>query len=536
MYIAPNSDVYLLKDVPLDTTYQHTIWFDDATAQANYFNTKRKKSFTKQSYQRHTRGTMKIAVLCDEIYDCNYMMFRNTAFGNKWFYAFIVSAEYANNSTSLVTYEIDVMQTWLFNYSLDQCFVERQHSTSDGYFENLVPESLDLGDYTIEKTTVVDLNTMSVGFYYSENADGEAADPKTYGNIFSGLKLESGVRASDTSTIASEIKQWVSNGKEDAIISMFEYPSFLDNNSSQGGLTQKTVPVYNNITQVDGYEPKNRKLFTYPYCKLVLTNNAGDRAEYRWEQFSYDESHTLANFTLAGSIVTTPTISLYPRNYMGMDRNFDRGLILSNFPTVAWAGDAWKAWWAQNKGSVTASMLSSVMSTAANIGVSVAAPAHVGAMSVSAAQNMRKMRDFSTQVAQPVSGGTNVLGQVTSLLGKKADLENTPPQVHGQVQCDSLNAQMGKVQFTFEHQTVRKQFAKIIDDYWSMFGYPQNCIMTPNRNARPHWTYLKTVSCTITGSVPADDMRMICNIYDTGITFWRNASEIGSYSLDNSPS
>lgn len=523
MYIIPNTTIRLLTNVPLEPSYNHTIYFDSESKQSSYFIGKQKRSFPKNTYQRHTRNNMKVGVLADEIYDCNYMMFQNTAYGNKWFYAFITSIEYVNNVTSIITYQIDVLQTWLFAFQLGQCLVERQHSESDGYFENLVPENLDLGDYTIEKTTIVDLNTMSVGLYYSQNPDGEAADAKTRGNIFCGLGMESGIRASDASSVASEIKNWIDKGKEDALISTFQYPSFLDEEGSStdtpGGLHERTVPVYNNITQIDGYDPKNRKLFSYPFCKLVLTNNAGNRAEYRWEQFKYsDESQSLVNFKLAGAIVTTPTVILYPMDYMGMNKNYDRGLVLSNFPTVAWSGDAWKAWWAQNKGSVTSSMIASAMTTMTSVGTSAVAGNVTGAATTA------------------VMGQQNLFNQAHSLFGKKQDLENTPPQVHGQVQCDSLNAQMSKVQYTFEHQTVRKPFAKLIDDYFTMFGYAQNCLMIPNLHARPHWTYIKTVSCVLTGSVPSDDSESIVNIFNNGITWWMNGDEVGDYSLDNRPS
>ena len=111
MYISPNTTVRLLHNVPLDPTYDHTIYFDSQANQTNYFISKQKRAFTKNTYQRHTRDTMKVAVLADEIFDCNYMMFQNTAYGNKWFYAFITSIEYVNNVTSIVTYQIDVLQT-----------------------------------------------------------------------------------------------------------------------------------------------------------------------------------------------------------------------------------------------------------------------------------------------------------------------------------------------------------------------------------------------------------------------------------------
>ena len=37
MYVEPNSTVYLMKNVPLDPTYQHTVLFSSKEQQANTF-------------------------------------------------------------------------------------------------------------------------------------------------------------------------------------------------------------------------------------------------------------------------------------------------------------------------------------------------------------------------------------------------------------------------------------------------------------------------------------------------------------------
>ena len=37
MYIEPNTNIRILKDVPLDKTFDHTIYFGSASAQATYF-------------------------------------------------------------------------------------------------------------------------------------------------------------------------------------------------------------------------------------------------------------------------------------------------------------------------------------------------------------------------------------------------------------------------------------------------------------------------------------------------------------------
>ena len=68
-----------------------------------------------------------------------------------------------------------------------------------------------------------------------------------------------------------------------------------------------------------------------------------------------------------------------------------------------------------------------------------------------------------------------------------------------------------------------------------MFGYAQKKIAIPNMNARPHWTYVKTVACMVEGRIPAKDKATIESIFDNGIRFWKSLDEMGNYALDNSP-
>ena len=150
MYIAPNTTIRMLKDVPLDNTYRNTIYFAYVANQTSYFSGKTKYTFAAQSYQRVQKGTLRIGRKADDLYDCNYLMFQNTAYGNKWFYAFVTGVEYVNNETSEVSFEIDVMQTWHFDYDVKMSFVEREMSVTDNIGDNLVPENLEIGDYIHE--------------------------------------------------------------------------------------------------------------------------------------------------------------------------------------------------------------------------------------------------------------------------------------------------------------------------------------------------------------------------------------------------
>ena len=94
MYIEPNSNITIYHNVPLDNTYNHTLYFNNLAEQNTYFHKNQsiiKYNLTAQSYQRVVKGSMRVAVKADNLYDCNYLSFQNASFGTKWFYAFITS-------------------------------------------------------------------------------------------------------------------------------------------------------------------------------------------------------------------------------------------------------------------------------------------------------------------------------------------------------------------------------------------------------------------------------------------------------------
>ena len=184
MYIEPGTNIRLLKNVPLDNTYNHTLYFSSKTNQSNYFIGLEKYNLANYSYIRKGRGTARVGILADKLYDCNYMMYQNSSFGNKWFYAFITSVEYINNETSEITFEIDVIQTWLFDFNLRQSFVEREHTETDRIGEHILPEPVELGEYLMddyeELSGMIDPMCVIVGV-------SEAGQEATTGNVYDGV-------------------------------------------------------------------------------------------------------------------------------------------------------------------------------------------------------------------------------------------------------------------------------------------------------------------------------------------------------------
>lgn len=501
MYIEPNTNIKLLNNVPLDTTYEHTIYFADTTAQYNYFAGLAKYSLTDQSYQRVQRGYMRVNIQAENLYDCNYLMFQNATFGTRWFYAFITSVEYVNNTVSEIRFELDVMQSWFFDYTLGQCFVEREHSATDVIGDNRVPENLDTGDYIYDflgHDGYFNNYMIVIAATIDENLDDVAGTLQ--GGLYSGITFNLFESYSSANAFISAA---VEANKADAIVNIFECPSAFALDQSGGTPTAQNVSFPKNNTALGSYTPKNKKLFTYPYNMLYVTNNNGQTNNFPYEDFT--TSNCL--FTERCTLTCNPEAVIYPLNYKGVAVNYNEKMSSTDFPQCAYNTDSFKAWLAQQGGFIPS------------------------ALNVLGATASGALRGGLTGAI--TSGVGTLISEVTGKVSTGYIASTEPAQAHNAT-TTNVNASLGRQGFDFYECHVRPEFAMIIDDYFSKFGYATHRVKIPNRNVRPYWTYTKTLGCIIKGSIPADDAASICAIYDRGVTFWKNGANIGNYSLDNS--
>lgn len=517
-YIAPNSTLRLLHNVPLDPTYENTIYFASATAQASYFAGLAKYTLNQYTYLRKER-VIRVGIVADNLYDVNYIMFQNTSFGSKWFYAFVTNIEYINNETAEISFVIDAMQTWLLDINLNPCFIERQHTVTDEIGDNLVPDNLETGDYVCRafdgsrhnQTCVV----VAATFRDDEDLTDSAGD--SYSGIYSGLVYNVFQGSTMVEDVNDFLDRAVSANKESGIVSMFMMArDFVADDN--GNAKSYTINKTKNLTDIDGYTPKNKKLFTHPYNFLYVTNLNGNACEFKYEYFSTEN----CVFTMAGDMSTTPTLIIAPNNYKGIPVNYNEKMTLSNYPQCAYNIDAFKAWLAQASTIVDLTW-PIVEGAAGGFGQSMSGK-HPAAMAGGS---------FSPAIAAGYMF-TGAAGAIANSVAQIVDHATLPPQARGQSGNSAMLA-LGLKDFAFIPMTIRAEFARIIDDYWTKYGYPIHRIGTPNLIARPHWTYIKTIGSDLTGSIPATDMAIIKACFDNGITFWRNGSEVGNYNLDNSP-
>lgn len=516
MYIEPNTNIRLLSNVPLDTTYEHTIFFSSAENQRAFFQGKTKYNLNNYTYQRVQRGWIRVGINAEDLYDCNYVMFQNTGFGNKWFYAFITAVEYVNNQCSQVSFEIDVMQTWLLDYTLEYCFVDREHTATDVIGEHIEPEGVECGEYVFNDYGVpLNCNFSNLAIVVLV-VDENRSEGSLYNGVFGGATMRV-FNASDYDSVVKYIN--VYEPKPDSVVSIYMSPTLaFPAGIPSGGIniisdTQATfvngrADGINGTEGLDGYAPKNKKMYTYPYNFYCLDNGAGQSLNLRYEFFD--------NLTPTWRI-TVPFISpiectLRPTNYKGGpgDGTFAHETIsLSGFPQCSWTVDTYKNWIANNAFPIAINNIASTTSAAV---MGLAMGGTIGAS---------------------VMSGISMLTNVTNTMSQSYKASIQADMSKGNLNAGISNVAAKKQFFSGGRMSVNKVYAKMIDDYFTMFGYAIRQCKVPNRNVRPHWTYCKTIGCNIVGSVPADDARRICEIYDHGITWWLNGNEVGNYNLDN---
>lgn len=543
--IAPSTTVTLCAGVPLAKGSEDTILFGSAGEQAATIGSYSIGTFSNITYQRNTRDVIRVEIPAmresgASVLRANYCIFNNSAFEGKNIYCFVDTVDYVNNNTADIHITIDAMQTFMFDYTLKQCYVEREHSVTDRVGDNLIPE--DFGTLpTVIAEVSNDLLFKAQGgelkyqccIYYIENSgvdtDG-TIDMTTYrvegavkNNVYTGCNVKNEDAVS--TDIDYRINTIIHNGG--TIVGIQMIPLSVIRADSNGGVIKsvsflKPSVIIDNNDPNYSYAPKNKKLMTYPYCYLTASNNLGEERQYRWEWF---DNLSEASFKWYGAYIPTPDTAIVPLNYKGQAECYGEKVSFNTFPTCTWSEDSFMQWWLRNGNAYNTSVFSNLVSGFTSAAGGAAVGAAVG-----------------SKAGLPGIIGGAVIGAGTSLIGTLTnnskieagykDQQAAPDKLSGSPSSAIVNEVIGNTGFTLYAMNIPLQLAKSIDDYFTMFGYATKRVKTPNINSRPVYNYVKTQGCTIYGRVPAPYALEIQERFNNGVRFWKT-TDVGNYGLDN---
>lgn len=547
-YVTPATSLQFYRNLSLTPDYQDTLYFASASARDSFFDTTDRLIATAPtcSYQRENNNWCRVQIPIATLYHATYMRFRNAAFENKWYYAFITAINYINNETTEVEYQIDYMMTWMGDFVLYPCYVERETVYSDTIGAHCIDEGIALGDYIEEGET--NTNNYGAGACTIRLT---YADPNEAGRLWGGIYSGATFTDSDSaSSIADKITELVNADLQSNIIGIQMVPKTFEGT----GVASEQVTFNKPYSTIAGYTPKNNKLFCYPYKFLRVDNTEGSQKDYRYEFFNGvpDDSNTdnEIRFDIYGVSSNNVEVMCVPYwyNYQHSRKN-DEGLPyrigMSHWPVGAYATDSYKAYLAQKNAYL-------YHDTVQNN------PQLRGALvGRTAGEELNRMTggtddSFGSKFLGALSGALGVLGTTIRHFGSNIrsanntldDVEKTlvdnliQPEAgtvaHGSPTTDLIFSRSQK-KFQFLEMSITPEYAKTIDDYFSMFGYKINRVKAPSMNNRENWTYVKTIGCNVHGNIPAYDLNIIAGIFDNGIRFWKDAGNIGNYSLSNDP-
>jgi hypothetical protein len=540
--IAPNSEIYLIK-CPIELDNLNQLSFANETAQHNYFNSLPKLALSNATFQRKD-GTIRWPGSMEDILEYNYCMYRNKNHGNKWFYAFITEMTYISDNMTAIGIKTDVFQTWIFSLTFKQCFVEREHVSDDTFGLHTLEENIPAGEWVSNGNEQISIENPKSCFVAALISELPEAMRSRYGNtlrVYNGVPNGCYMIMIDVSDSYLNMNHFISYfdsvGKAEAIVAMYLVPKSIMGtpgtdyiimsfdlgeygfdgilvNASSGVKQISSTNVTRNST-IDGYTPKNNKCFTRQFNYLMITNNAGGNATYYWEDFT-----GTPNFKLFCTYQQTTPTKLVPTNYKRNDEPGGNIYSLTGcpFPIVSWKSDYYLNWQAKNGWSSVSKSAEELTKWTYQPGSDLETNIEAGG-------------DLGRRLGNYIGSELNAIKN--TIFGANREAEMIPDPVKGNPTNNDFTFSINKCKFTLYKMSMRAEVARIVDKYFSAYGYKVSTWKVPNISGRQNWNYVKLNQANIIGDVPQSDLEEIKSIFVNGITIWHNSSTFLDYSQNN---
>lgn len=502
MEIMPNNTCIVCRGITF--TPEHTILFTTPAEQYAGISAKQKSNSVALS-PISLSAPIRYPAVADNLYDCNYIIFKNENFSDKIWYAFITSVDYVNPNVCLINFSIDYMQSFMFDMQLARCFVEREHVNNDTIGMHILDEGLALTEYVCSDEERTDLFTHT-GIRVSVASKQSAG---MVDRIYSGIMQK--IFTTDEIGIMEDLLDTYVDSPDNVIsIQMVPYDFYNANGNSQ----RKSYTYSGYKNNIDGYVPKNNKLFVYPYNFLYVDNGQGQARLFRFENWTDKPTFTIHCAVRSGNSITA--ICTPSGQYEGWDLGSDIAdtLTLSGFPMCAWASDTFRAYLAQNSNSYRAALGNIATSAVTNAVIGGAGGGPAGA------------------VAGAAMGAA--ASWASAEINRYATLQNArllPDKVHGNEGANT-SWSYNSMDFYFCRRCIKSDLAKTIDGFFDRFGYKVNKLKQPNITSRVSWNYIKTNNAIVNGNLSQEAKQSIAKALDHGITFW-HGDYIGDYSRSN---
>lgn len=537
---TPTTNLRLLS-TPLESDYRNTLWFPNVAAQTAYFTGKTVKTYSAFNYIKKD-NTIVVADEVDNLYNCNYIMYQNANFGQRWFYAFINRMEWASNGSTRLYVSTDVIQTWFFDITYYQSYVDRCHSDTDVAGDNIVPEDFtDISHGGYHQVGTHDLTPREIFLYATCTPSGTATNGEVINGMYSGASKVIGATTTNPSPLNTQLDEYVKQGTATAV-------SRIQQTTNQNGaiITFPKRPTYLACMSGTGqstYYPTNKKILSGAFITCYF-QMYGQELEFNPEYIN-------------GTSVTLKILDDGTSGSLGcMITNYSNAkvsgmLVTTTIPESTWAYNQYKNDFNLHSGSNAMYNRRSAMTRSIQREQTAASVVSNGANAVS---GVLSAFSASTAASALATSGGSLIRQANDVFNstvnayeayKELQIYNTgndaisqdlkyinecyqAPAVGG-VASSNVYLAGGETALSYGYKVPPLDIVKRCDKYLSVYGYKQSSYRTINLHARLNWTFIKTIGLNASGNFPDDDMNVIKSAFNNGIFFWNYTSNFGNF-------
>ena len=96
--------------------------------------------------------------------------------------------------------------------------------------------------------------------------------------------------------------------------------------------------------------------------------------------------------------------------------------------------------------------------------------------------------------------------------------------MNGTIESSDANAISGKSGFYANCVSIRAEYARIIDNFFSQYGYKVSILKDIELHNRQNWDFVQTIGCNVIGECPANVIETVKKMFDAGVTLWHNGT------------
>ena len=585
-------ELQFIGGVKWDSTYKDVLRFPSKTIQEEYFSAKVTRSIENIRFVSPQR-TLRVEIEFDDAINEKYLRYWNHSAG-RWMYAFITSISYQTEALTNFDIEIDVMQTYQFDYDLGECFVDREHQNrftlEGGVLKrkyNIVPEPLDYGSRYVSKASA-DIREMGYSLQDSSRFIFPIVIVKSTNNGIYGSKYgiqspftflvsfavslpnpEDGI---DTSANVwrgvvrlASLTEILKKYQDDASvlsISLLPYSIFnmtvtnptpndyyikVEDRYDVGLLTESWMGGPANLTTM--FVLKILNIEKYQRLPLFMTKSYREMMGLPIISFSPKQPARLTNES---------KLFISPYSYFMLYSNLQNNIqispetIVQDNPlieySVSMSGVQFKEYL---RGFGTEQIFAEIIDPT-NKELPLITDAYKNYMT-------QRKNSIVTGMAVPIAstvlgigatalgggavGVPLIMGGITSSasviageMAKQKDLRLLPDNIRNQGNNIEFDYITNRFRYKMEYFEITPDVKQRLFKYFMRFGYKSNEFKVPNLNSRYYYNFIKTIETTIFASLNNSIINQLKEIYQRGVTFWHfknNEEDLFKYDYEN---